>query len=213
MTTSDLINDKKRLIANTAPYASWGKVDVIRVSIRFDDRIICSNSDESWNNLTEDDFSVHRFSSPSNGDFNLDLHKEIYRRKSKINAILTTHQTNAFKVSEQKANIPPILDDQVQLLGPTVKFVQLREDYQRNIRLAFLGLNGRYGTILSNGSAICVGINLDEAYAAAQVLEKASKSFIEAQKIGGAVGINRFEAWAMHKFYIYKYSREAKKNI
>ena len=213
MTATNFIEDKKRLISNTAPYASWGKVTVIRASIRFGDRCICTSSDEDWKNTNIEDLKVHRILISSNNDFNLDLHREIYRRKSHVNAILTTHQTNAFKVSQQKTNIPPILDDQVQLLGPTVKFVQLKNEYQRNIRLAFAGLNGRYGTILSNGQSVCIGINLEEAYAAAQVLEKASKSFIEARAIGGSKGINRFEAWAMHKFYIYKYSREAKKNV
>jgi hypothetical protein len=52
---------------------------------------------------------------------------------------------------------------------------------------------------------------LDDAYIAAQLLEKTSKAFIEAKYLGGAKSINRLEAWAMQMYYQFKYSREAKK--
>jgi len=45
-----------------------------------------------------------------------------------------------------------------------------------------------------------------------QVLEKACKAFIEAEFLGGAKSINKFEAHLMHQFYIRKYSGEADKN-
>lgn len=53
---------------------------------------------------------------------------------------------------------------------------------------------------------------LDEAFVACQVLEKACKAFIEAEFLGGAKGINKFEARLMHQLYLKKYSAEAKKN-
>jgi hypothetical protein len=44
------------------------------------------------------------------------------------------------------------------------------------------------------------------------VLEKACKAFIEAEFLGGAKSINKFEAWIMHQVYIKKYSKMAEKN-
>jgi len=43
-----------------------------------------------------------------------------------------------------------------------------------------------------------------------QVLEKAGKAFIEAKFLGGAKSISKFEAWMMHKYYLLKYSKNAK---
>ncbi|MEZ5054700.1 MAG: hypothetical protein R2807_08095, partial [Chitinophagales bacterium] len=70
----------------------------------------------------------------------------------------------------------------------------------------------RYAAILPNGDSICLGIHLDDAYVAAQLLEKTSKAFVEAKYLGGAKSINRIEAWLMQQFYQLKYSKEAKKN-
>jgi hypothetical protein len=42
-------------------------------------------------------------------------------------------------------------------------------------------------------------------------LEKACKAFIEAEFLGGAKGINKFEAYIMHKYYLMKYSKQKKK--
>jgi hypothetical protein len=48
---------------------------------------------------------------------------------------------------------------------------------------------------------------MEEAFIVAQVLEKTCKAFIEAEFLGGAKGINKFEAHLMHKIYLMKYSK------
>jgi len=53
---------------------------------------------------------------------------------------------------------------------------------------------------------------LDEAFVVCQVLEKACKTFIEAEFLGGAKNISKFEAWIMHQVYVKKYSKMATKN-
>ena len=84
--------------------------------------------------------------------------------------------------------------------------------YPKNEQNIPCALKGRFAAILKDGNSICVGNNLEEAYVAAQLLEKTSKAFVEAAHLGGAKSINRIEAWLMHQFYKLKYSKEAKKN-
>jgi len=53
---------------------------------------------------------------------------------------------------------------------------------------------------------------MKEAFIVCQVLEKACKAFIEAEFLGGAKAISKFEAHLMHKYFILKYSKEKDKN-
>jgi len=57
-----------------------------------------------------------------------------------------------------------------------------------------------------------VGRDVEEAFVVCQVLEKGCKAFIEAAFLGGAKHINKFEAWAIHQFYLKKYSQIAKRS-
>jgi L-fuculose-phosphate aldolase len=72
-------------------------------------------------------------------------------------------------------------------------------------------LKGRNAALLANHGAVCIGRDLDETFVACQILEKGCKAFIEAEFLGGAKGISKFESWIMHQVYLKKYSKLAKK--
>ena len=132
----------------------------------------------------------------------------IFAKRKNINYVLITNQEYASTVKEE---IPPILDDQAQLLGVSIRVADVSNEKNATSNI-LKALNGRYAAVCSDGRCICVGGTLDDAYIAAQLLEKTSKAFIEAKYLGGAKSINRLEAWAMQMYYQFKYSREAKKN-
>jgi L-fuculose-phosphate aldolase len=73
-------------------------------------------------------------------------------------------------------------------------------------------MKGRNAALMANHGAVCAGRDLNEAFVVCQVLEKGCKAFIEAEFLGGAKHINKFEAWVMHKIYLKKYSKMAEKN-
>ena len=60
---------------------------------------------------------------------------------------------------------------------------------------------------MANHGAVCIGCDMEEAFVVTEVLEKACKAFIEAEFLGGAKGINKFEAYLMHQFYLKKYAK------
>ena len=71
-------------------------------------------------------------------------------------------------------------------------------------------LKGRYAALMANHGAVAVGRDMKEAFVVCDVLEKACKAFIEAEFLGGAKGISKFEAYIMHKYYLAKYSKQKK---
>lgn len=197
------IQEAKNIILNTYKYSeqqstgyqTWGKVDILQVAVRIDNnQYIYSKEGVGLDNISENEIVI---GSDKNTVFG-----KIFSNRKKITTVLITKQTYASQVKEE---IPPILDDQAQLLGVTVRIIKKEE----NLMCA---LWNRYAAIFIDGTSICIGNNLEDTYVAAQLLEKTSKAFVEAKVLGGAKSINKIEAFLMQQFYLLKYSKEAKKN-
>lgn len=178
-----------------AGYKTWGKVDIVQIAVKTSgNEYVYSKENVSLANISIADII-------SGNDKNT-LFGKVFNKRKNIEVILITNQTYASQVKEE---IPPILDDQAQLLGVTVRVA-------KNNEAIINALKSRYAAVLPNGNSICIGNNLEDTYVAAQLLEKTSKAFLEAKFLGGAKSINKIEAWLMQQFYQLKYSKEAKKN-
>ena len=193
---------------------TWGNI-----SIRVDDtHMLITPSGRTYEDLgLEDIVLVNYHTSKHEGNIKpsseKELHCEIYRTRKKINAVIHTHQMNASTVAAAHREVPPILDDMAQIIGPTVRVADYALPSTKKItKKTVRALKGRNAALMANHGAVCVGRDLDEAFVVCQVLEKACKAFIEAEFLGGAKGINKFEAHLMHQIYIRKYSGEADKN-
>jgi ribulose-5-phosphate 4-epimerase/fuculose-1-phosphate aldolase len=177
-----------------AGYSSWGKVTVREAAIRFDQNQFAFLS-----------FSDHQIPAEKDVLINPTEQKNIaalFAHRKRIDVILVTEQLYAAQVLEE---IPPILDDQAQLLGVSVRVVKTQSEVVKSLK-------GRFAAILPDQKSICLGHSLEDAFVAAQLLEKTAKVFIEAKVLGGAKPINRLEAWVMQQYYQLKYSKEASKN-
>lgn len=176
-------------------YKAWGEVEVVKVALKSGDEIVLYQTGQSIN-------EIQVFKSDNCPDKAI---SDIFANKKKVNVILFTKQTNATKVINQKPKeVPPILDDQAQLLGVSIRLVE-PTNYLK-------GLSGRYSTLLNDGTTICIGNTMEDAFVAAFLVEKTCKAYVESQPVGGAKPINRLEAWLMHQFYMLKYSKESEKN-
>lgn len=181
---------------NIAGYKTWGQVDFLQIAVRIDDRkILVSHPNKSLSEQSINDFQIL----PLKGE---SYFQKIFFWRWKIQIILLTRQEYASQVTE---TIPPILDDQAQLLGVNIKIAQNPID-------ALFKIFGRYAVNLSNGNTLCIGNTLEDAFVASQLVEKTSKAWVLGKYLGGAKSINIIEAWAMQQFYLLKYSKEAVKN-
>jgi len=138
------------------------------------------------------------------------MHAAIFRARPEIRAVIHTHQVYATTVAVAGKEIPAIVDDQAQILGSSIKVTK----YQRSNSDELAGevvanLAGRNAVLIANHGAVCVGRNMDEAFVAAQILEKTCQVFIGAAMLGGAQPISSGEAFRLHQEYLTDYSRRA----
>jgi L-fuculose-phosphate aldolase len=201
---------KEGLVART-----WGNI-----SVRVDETyMLITPSGREYESLTEKDIVlVNYHTSTYEGNIKpsseKDLHCEIYRTRKNINAVIHTHQMNASTVAAARREVPPILDDQAQILGPSVRVAEYAlPSTKKLVKKTMRALEGRMAALLANHGAVCIGRDLEEAFVACQVLEKACKAFIEAEFLGGAKSIGKFDAFLMHQIYLKKYSAESTKNM
>lgn len=210
----EIIKGGLRLVKEGLVARTWGNI-----SIRVDDSfMLITPSGRTYDDLTPADIvlvnyhtSVYEGSIKPSSE--KELHCEIYKTRKKIHAVIHTHQMNASTVAAAHREVPPILDDMTQIIGPTVRVAEYALPSTKKItRKTVKALKGRNAALMANHGAVCVGRDLDEAFVVCQVLEKACKAFIEAEFLGGAKSINKFEAHLMHQLYIRKYSGQADKN-
>ena len=210
----EIIEGGLRLVKEGLVARTWGNI-----SIRVDETyMLITPSGRTYEDLTPHDIVlVNYHTSKHEGDIKpsseKELHCEIYRTRKKINAVIHTHQMNASTVAAAHREVPPILDDMAQIIGPSVRVADYALPSTKKItKKTVKALKGRNAALMANHGAVCVGRDLEEAFVVCQVLEKACKAFIEAEFLGGAKSINKFEAHLMHQIYIRKYSGEAEKN-
>lgn len=176
-----------------AGYRTWGHVTVLQIAHRISKYELLITK-ENCNLATLTDEDILSLNSDS-------IYTKIFNKRKNINTILITQQEYGSALAEE---VPPILDDQAQLLGVSIKLAKQDCDILN-------ALKGRYAAQLPNKKCICLGTSIEEAYVAAQLLEKTAKAFIEAKHLGGAKSINKIEAWLMQQFYQLKYSKQATK--
>ncbi len=210
----EIIKGGKRLLKEGLVARTWGNI-----SLRVDETyMLITPSGRTYESLTEEDIVLVNYHTsdhegPVRPSSEKGLHCEIYRTRSEVHAVIHTHQMNASTVAAARREVPPVLDDMAQIIGPTVRVADYALPSTKKItKKTVKALKGRKAALMANHGAVCVGTDLDEAFVVCQVLEKACKAFIEAEFLGGAKSINRFEAHLMHQLYIRKYAREADRN-
>ena len=209
-----IIDGGLRLVKEGLVVRTWGNI-----SVRVDGtHMLITPSGRAYRDLTPEDivlvdYHTSRYEGSVRPSSEMGLHCEIYRSRKEVHAVIHTHQMNASTVAAARREVPPILDDMAQIIGPSVRVADYAHSATRKIaRNMVRALKGRNAALMANHGAVCVGRDLEEAFVVCQVLEKTCRAFIEAEFLGGAKSINKFEAHLMHRLYIRKYSREADQN-
>jgi L-fuculose-phosphate aldolase len=113
------------------------------------------------------------------------MHTAIYRARKDVGAIIHTHSTYASAVAVYGLEIPPILEEEVLLLGGTIRVSRYaRTGTIELANNAVAALEGRRATILANHGAVGVGRTMRDALDAAELVEKAAKVYLTALVAG-----------------------------
>ena len=183
-----LCNAGKKLLIEGLVKGTWGNIS-LRINKT---HMLITPSGQNYEDLSVEDivlvdFTNYSYKGEKKPSSELHLHGEIYKKRTDVNAIIHTHQQNATTLAAARVELPAIIDDMAQILGSSVRVTKYTiAGTKKFAKNSVKALKGRNAVLLANHGAAVVGRNLDEAFVAAQVLEKASKSFIEASFIGGA---------------------------
>ena len=132
---------------------------------------------------------------------------EIFAHRKDISTVMRTCPRFCAEAAKRGRDIPPVLDDMAQIVGPKAR-VRDESDSAK-----IIGVLKRNNACLIKAReaavscAIAVGRTPEQAFAATLILEKSAQAYIEGMCIGGAKSLNCFIAWVMHKQYNMVYSK------
>jgi L-fuculose-phosphate aldolase len=203
-----VVETSRRLVDDGLIVGTWGNV-----SIRVDNNtMVVTPTGMGYADLTAADIPVvaiddGKYTGPK-PSAECALHRAVYRDRPKAGAVIHTHAQNASTVATAKRELPPVIEDMAQIIGPSVRVADHAfTGTKKMIRGAIKAMKGRNAVLLANHGAICLGRDIEQAYTCCLVLEKACRSFIEGEFLGGATSISKFEAHILHQYYLRRYSK------
>ena len=198
----------KRIVETGLVAGTWGNV-----SARFnDDHMFITPSGKDYSEIKTDDIVLVNIntlesSGPLSPSSETPMHAAVYRNRLEINGIIHTHPQYGCTVASARNEVPPILDDMAQLIGPSLKVADYAHPGSDEMVNGVIGaIAGRNACLLANHGAVCLGRTLNEAFTVNLILEKACKTYVDSFSIGGAVPFSEEEAVALHKMYMETYS-------
>lgn len=199
----------KKLASSNLVVGTWGNI-----SARLDDDyMVVTPSGMKYETLRPEDMVVVNmhdltYEGSLKPTVETPMHARILLERPEIGAVVHTHSTYALVMAAAHKPIPPICDDQVQILGGEVRVARYTLPGTGDMAEAVTeALKGRMGALIANHGAVACGRNLDEALVAATVLEKAAQVYIGAQAVGGGVELSPEDIAFMYDFFMNKYGQ------
>ena len=142
----------KKLLAEGLVARTWGNV-----SVRLNETdMIITPSGRPYEELQPEDmvrvnYLTHKYEGSVKPSSEYKLHTAIYKTRKDVNSVIHTHQMNASTVATARREIPPILDDQAQILGPSVKVAPYAlPNTKKIVKGCVKALKGRNAALMAN---------------------------------------------------------------
>jgi L-fuculose-phosphate aldolase len=202
------IIEKCRLLERTGYFiGTWGNI-----SIRVPEGFIVTPSRIQYSELQPDDLVVvspggkviegHRLPSSE-----AELHRAVLNKKQDVGAIIHSHSGYSTAVACLNLPIPPFVEDLVQIIGGQVNCTRYVPAGQ-HLKLAEEAANSigeSNAVLLANHGVICCGRDLEEAFVANQILEKAAMIMLVTGSRGAVISIPEESVRSERHRYLYKY--------
>jgi len=151
---------------------TWGNI-----SARIDDEfMVITPSGMDYERLLEDqmvlvNMNTLEYEGALKPSIETIVHAQLYLKRKELNGIMHTHSTYALTVASARKTIPPICDDQVQILGGEVRLADYTMPGTQEMADTIIkAMESRQGALIANHGAITAGVTLREAFIASQVL-------------------------------------------
>ena len=205
----EIINAAKKMAGQNMLPGSWGNI-----SVRVDEETFAvTPSGHGYDNLMPQDIViVDAAGSTLDGTLipssELPLHLAIYKAQPDAEAVVHTHSIYASACAAARRDIPPLIEDMVQIMGGPVHCAEYAlpgtDELAQNVINA---MGGKRAALMANHGVACWGTTLDEAMMVAGIVEKAAQLYCITQSIGGAVLLPQSDIDAMHGFYEAHYRK------
>lgn len=137
------------------------------------------------------------------------LHTKIYQFREDVNAIVHTHSTFASSVACSREDIPPIVEDMVQIVGGAIETAEYKlpgtEELAESARKS---LGEKKAVLLANHGAVAVGESMKEALKVAEIIEKSAKIYVFSKFLGNPHELSKEDVDTMRKKYSEDYGQK-----
>lgn len=129
-----------------------------------------------------------------------DLHLGIYKHRKDINAIIHTHPIYSRVFAALREDIPPVIDEAVQVMGGTVRCARygLPGSVELSNNCVDALKDAGFACLLANHGAVCIGRDMSMAFKVSTVLEMTARIYLLARSIGKPVLFNEKETAFIH---------------
>ncbi len=134
------------------------------------------------------------------------LHRLIYKNRENVNAILHTHSVYASAVACTGKEIPPLIEDMVQIVGGKVETANYELPGSEDLaRAALETLQDKNATLLANHGAVAVGPDIDTAIMVGEIVEKSAKIFTISKMLGEPKELSNEDVEIMKEIFSLKF--------
>lgn len=137
------------------------------------------------------------------------LHLEIYRSRPDVHAIMHTHSVYACVLAVARADLPPIMEEQAQLVGgrvPVADYAPAGSEDLAHAASRALGTGG--AVLLANHGLVGVGKTIQEAFLSCQIVEKASQIYILSLNVGQPFILSECEVSSLRNAFLTGYGQK-----
>jgi L-fuculose-phosphate aldolase len=112
-------------------------------------------------------------------------HLAVYRARADVGAVIHTHSIYASALAVAGLEIPPLIDEQVMLLGGTVPVAEYAMGGTQELaENACAALGDGYAVLLRNHGVLGVGADLEEAASICELVERLAQIYVLARGLG-----------------------------
>jgi len=206
---AEVCETAKQMHARGLAPGTWGNI-----SARADDgRMVITPSGMDYTKLNPEDMvavniETLEYEGALKPSIESRIHAAVYMDRPEAGGIVHTHSIHALMLAAARKPIPPICDDQVQILGGDVRLAGYTMPGSKEMAEEVTeALKNRFGALIANHGAIAIGSNLSKALLAAQVLENTAQVYVGVQALGGAAIIPEEDIRYFHDFFQNKYGQ------
>ena len=202
------IIEKCRLLEKMGYFVgTWGNI-----SVRVPEGLIVTPSKVQYNVIKTSDFvTVSHNGDVLNGNrlpsSETEIHRALLNKKANVGAAIHSHSPYATAVSCLHRPIPVFVEDMAQIIGGQVNCTHYvpAGQHKRIAEEVASTIGEENAVLLANHGVICCGRDLEEAFVASQILEKAAMMMLAAGGLGPVIGIPEEYVRSERHRFLYKY--------